>query len=150
MNNDLALSALDVTTPLLVAAFTWVATRLSRLITARIRNERLRGVLLRLDDVVLAVVKETFQVTVEALRAASANGKLPPGAADVVKRAAVAAVKAQLGPIALAEVATALDLSPDALDHLLSTKVEAAVYTVKHPTATNGVHEPGELGPAGK
>jgi len=150
MTNHIAISAFDLAAPLLVAALTWTATRLSKLISTRIRNERVRAALLRLDDVVIAVVKETLQVTVRAIRATSANGKLPPGTGDVIKRAAIAAIKAHLGPLALAELAAALNLSPEALEHLLSTKVEAAVYTVKQQSSTNGVHEPGELVPAGK
>jgi len=150
MTNHIAISAFDLAAPLLVAALTWTATRLSKLISTRIRNERVRAALLRLDDVVIAVVKETLQVTVRAIRATSANGKLPPGTGDVIKRAAIAAIKAHLGPLALAELAAALNLSPEALEHLLSTKVEAAVYTVKQQSSTNGVHEPGEFAPAGK
>jgi hypothetical protein len=150
MTNHIAISAFDLAAPLLVAALTWTATRLSTLISTRIRNERVRAALLRLDDVVMAVVKETLQVTVKAIRATSANGKLPPGTADVIKRAAIAAVKAHLGPLALAELASALGLSPDGLEHLLSTKVEAAVYTAKQQSATNGVHDPSEPVPAGK
>ena len=150
MTNHIAISALDLAAPLLVAVLTWTATRLSKLISTRIRNERVRAALLRLDDVVMTVVKETLQVTVKAIRAASANGKLPPGTADVIKRAAVAAVKAHLGPLALAELASALSLSPDALEHLLSTKVEAAVYTAKQQSSTNGVHDPGDVVQAAK
>ena len=148
MTNHIAISALDLAAPLLVAALTWTAARLSKLISTRIRNERVRAALLRLDDIVIAVVKETLQVTVKAIRSTSSNGKLPPGTGDVIKRAAVAAVKAHLGPLALAELSAALNLSPDALEHLLATKVEAAVYTVKQQSSTNGVHDPNDLAQA--
>jgi hypothetical protein len=143
MTRELAADALNLLSPILMAALTWAATRVSRFISERIRNEKLRGVLLRLDDVVMSVVKETFQVTVEALKAATPDGKLPAATAGTIKAAALTAIKAQLGPKGLGELTETLGLTPDAADRLLSTKVEAAVYSIKHAEHTNGVSSPG-------
>jgi hypothetical protein len=104
------------------------------------------GALLRLDDIVVSVVKELKQIRVEALKAAT-GGKLPPEAAGTIKQSAIAAVKAQLGPAGLAELASTLGLAGDAVDKLLSTKVEAAVYGIRHASTTNGAHSPGAFVP---
>jgi hypothetical protein len=145
--NDVAGEAVKILAPILIATLTWVAGRIARLIKARAENEHLRGMLLRLDDIVLAVVKEVHQVTVEALKAASADGKLSQGAGQAVKQSAIAAVKAHLGPKGMAELGVCLDLTTDGMDRLLATKVEAAVYTTKHEGSTNGVHPPVGLMP---
>jgi hypothetical protein len=147
--NDEAGEAIKILAPILIATLTWVAGRISRLIKARAENEHLRGLLLRLDDIVLAVVKEVHQVTVEALKAASVDGKLPQGAGQAIKQSAVAAVKAHVGSKGMAELAESLDLSADGMDRLLATKVEAAVYTTKHEGSTNGVHPPAGFLPFG-
>ena len=147
MSTNYALQALNVLSPILISALTWVATKISKLISARIQNERLRGALLRLDEVVTTVVKETFQVTVDAIKAAAPDHKLPVGVGAAVKQAALAAIKAQVGPKGLAELGTTLNLTEEALDRRLSTKVEAAVYSIKHAATTNGVAKSGELVP---
>lgn len=147
MSNHYAVQALNILSPLLISALTWVATKISKLISARIQNERLRGALLRLDEVVTTVVKETFQVTVDAIKAAAPDHKLPVGVGPTVKQAALAAIKAQLGPKGLAELQGTLNLTEEALDRRLSTKVEAAVYSIKHAATTNGVSKPGDLVP---
>lgn len=142
MIGHFTIRVLDIASPLLVAALTWVASRVSRLISARIRNERLRTALLRLDDIVVAVVKETFQVTVDALRAAAPDGKLPTPVAETVKQAAIDSIKAQLGTLGLVELQKVLGLSESATHDLISTRVEAAVYSLKRATASNGFHAP--------
>jgi hypothetical protein len=142
MNGHFTISALDIVSPLLVAALTWVAARVSRLISTRIQNERMRAALLRLDEVVVAVVKEMFQTAVDALRESSPDGKLPPDAAEALKHSAIAAIKAQLGPIAFTELQRALGLSAEAAHDLISTRVEAAVYSLKRAAGANGTHGP--------
>lgn len=142
MFSHFTLRVLDVASPLLVAAVTWIAARISGLITARIQNERLRGALLRLDDIVFAVVKESFQVTVDALRATSPDGKLPPGAAETIKQAAIGAIKSQLGPLGLVDLKRTLGLSDEAAHDLIATRVESTVYSLKRAAGTKGVHPP--------
>lgn len=138
---DIALSVFKVLSPVLLAAFTWVATKLGQWINARVRNEYLRGVLLRLDDTVVAVVREVHQVTVDALKAATVDGKLPPGTRETVKQAAIGAIKSHLGTRGLADLARVLGLDGPSVDRLIGTKIEAAVHDIKtQQRMLNGVN----------
>jgi hypothetical protein len=98
-----------------------------------------------LDDAVLAAVREVHQVTVEELKAAIADGKLPPEERARVKQVAIDAVKSHLGKRGIGELATVLGLVDGAVDKLLATRVEAAVRDVKRMRANhaNGVSGPG-------
>jgi len=140
--SELGLKVLEVLSPVLLAALTWVAAKVAQLINAKVKNEYLRGTLVRLDDAVLAAVREVQQVTVEAIKAASADGKLTPDEKAQVKAKAVEAVKAHLGMKGLGELAKVLGLSGDAVEKMLSTRIEAAVHDLKR-TRMNGAPGPG-------
>jgi hypothetical protein len=136
---ELGLKIFEALSPLLLAALTWAAAKLAQYIQAKVKSEYLRGVLVRLDDAVLAAVREIQQVTVEAIKAASADGKLTPEERAKVKQAAIDSVKSHLGTKGLAELAKILGLEGGAIEKLLSTRVEAAVHDLKQARATNGV-----------
>lgn len=72
---DVALMALQVVAPVLMAALTWAAAKLAALIRSKVDNEYLRGALVRLDDAVFTAVKELQQTVVAEVKAASADGK---------------------------------------------------------------------------
>jgi hypothetical protein len=57
---DVALTALQVVSPVLVAALTWAAAKLATFIRSKVDNEYLRGVLVRLDDAVVTAVKDLW------------------------------------------------------------------------------------------
>ena len=95
--------------------------------------------LVRLDDAVLAAVREVQQVTVETIKSASADGKLTAEERAQVKQAAIDAVKSHLGTKGLGELAKILGLEGGAIERLLSTRVEAAVHDLR-VARTNGVH----------
>ncbi len=138
---DIAVQVFQLLSPVLLAALTWMAAKVAQLINARVKNEYLRGVLVRLDDTVLAVVREVNQVTVDAIKAASVDGRLPPGAREAVKNAALTAIKSHLGPKGIAEIAKVLGLKTDGLDRLIGTKIEAAVHGLKtEQKVLNGVN----------
>ncbi|HLA81138.1 MAG TPA: hypothetical protein VJP78_05820 [Thermoleophilia bacterium] len=97
--------------------------------------------LVRLDDAVLASVREVQQVTVDAIKEASADGKLSPDERAKVKQAALSSVKSHLGTgtKGLAELAKILGHEDGTIDSLISTRVEAAVHDLKQARAANGV-----------
>ncbi len=128
---ELGLKVLQVLSPILLAALTWVAAKIAQYIQAKVKNEYLRGVLVRLDDAVLAAVREVQQVTVEAIKSASADGKLTAEERARVKQAAIDSVKSHLGTKGLGELAKILGLEGGAVEKLLSTRVEAAVHDLK-------------------
>jgi hypothetical protein len=136
---DIGLKALEILSPILLAALAWLASKAAALITAKVQNEYLRGVLVRVDDAVYAAVRELQQVTVEAIKAASADGTLTPEEREKVKQAALDSVKSHLGMKGLVELARVLGLSDGAVEKLLSTRIEAAVFDMKasRPTASD-------------
>lgn len=148
---EFGLKILEVLSPVLLAALTWLAAKVAQLIHAKVKNEYLRGVLVRLDDAVLVAVREVHQVTVEELKAASADGKLTPDERARVKQVAVDAVKSHLGKRGLAELAKVLGLGDGLIDKLLGTRVEAAVHDLKQARANpiGGVSGPGAELPFG-
>jgi len=142
---ELGLKILEVLSPVLLAALTWLAAKVAQFIHAKVKNEYLRGALARLDDAVLVAVREVHQVTVEELKATSADGKLTPEERARVKQVAIDAVKSHLGKRGIGELARVLGLEGGAIDKLLATRVEAAVHDLKRARAshTNGISGPG-------
>jgi hypothetical protein len=143
---DIGVQVFQVLSPVVLAVVTWVAAKLAQLINARVKNEYLRGVLVRLDDAVLSVVREINQVTVEAIKSSSVDGRLPPGARETIKTAALNAVKAHLGAKGIAEVARVLGLDGPAVDRLIGTRIEATVNDLKmQKRVLNGVNAHGSI-----
>jgi len=143
---DISVQVFQFLSPLVLGAITWVAAKLAQYISARVKNEYLRGVLVRLDDTVVSVVREIHQVTVDALKASSVDGKVPPGAREAIRNAALMAIKSYLGVKGLGQLARVLGLDGDAVDRLIGTKVEAAVHDLKtQQRLLNGVHAPGSV-----
>jgi hypothetical protein len=140
MTTQIAVAVFKILSPLLLTAITWAVGRIAQLVKTHVQTERVRSLTARVDDTVLSVVKEINQVSVEGMKSTSADGKLPAGVGDALKQSAIAAVRAQLGPRVMADLTKALSLSAEALERLLATKVEAAVYGLKRAATTNGVH----------
>ncbi len=126
-----ALEALAALSPVVLAVLTWLGARLAALIQAKVRNEYLRGALVRLDDAVFTAVKAIQQDTVAAIKKASADGRLTDDEVTEIRRAAVDSVKAQLGLKGLAELARILGLSDGVVETFLGNKVEAAVHDLR-------------------
>lgn len=138
--SDVAVYIIQIGSPLLIATLTWLAGKLAQLVQARVKNEYVRGVLLRLDDAVLTVVREIHQVSVDALKAAAPDGKLTPEVKAMVKRAALDAIKKNLGVKGLSQLVKVLGINTEAVDKLIGTRVEAAVHDLKHARVMNGVN----------
>jgi hypothetical protein len=138
---------LQLLSPVVLAALTWLAARVNALIRARVQNEYLRGVLLRLDDAVFAAVRELHQVVVEGMKSASADGRLTPEQKLQIKARAIATIKSHLSPRGLKEAAEVFGLRTDMLDQVLSTRVEAAVHDLKRARFINGSNPGGDVVP---
>jgi hypothetical protein len=128
---DVALTALQVVSPVLVAALTWAAAKLAGFIRSKVDNEYLRSVLVRLDDAVITAVKDLQQTVVAEIKAATADGKISEAEKQRIKDAAVANVKSYLGTKGIRVLAEVLGLSGGALDSFLGSKVEAAVHDLR-------------------
>ncbi len=146
--SDVATNVAEALSPVLLGVLTWTAARLSRLIEARATEERVRGALLRLDHAVSTVVRELQQVTVDALKTASRDGKLGANVPSMLQRAALWRVRQHLGAKGIADLARVLGLDAQSVDRLIGTRVEAAVYDLKRQLSGHGTATRGPSGPA--
>ena len=123
--------ALQVVSPVLVAALAWAAAKLGSFIRRKLENEYLRGVLVRLNDAGLTAVKDLQQTVVAEIKAASADGKISEDEQRRIKSAAIVNVKGYLGVKGIRVLAEVLGLSGGDIDILLGAKVEAAVHDLR-------------------
>ena len=133
--NTIASNALVVLSPVLLAGLSWLSVKAAQLISAKVANERLRGVLLRIDDAIVAVVREISQVWVSGLKSESPYGALTADQRAQAKQAALDRVMSQLGAKGLAEAQTVLGLAADAVETFLATRIEAAVHRLQTPAS---------------
>lgn len=136
--SEIFILIIEALSPLLIAALTWGAAKLAQFIKAKVENEYLAGVLVRLEDAVLTVVKSLQQTTVDAIKLANADGQLTDEEKEAIKQAAVAALKSYIGAKGLALVGKVLGLGDGALDQFLGDKIEAAVHDLKADKAAIG------------
>ena len=123
--------AVQVLSPVLLAAASWVATRLGKLISQQVHHESLKALLLRLDDSVFTAVKSIEQSIVEDIKKASADGVITPEEAAKIRASAVRRVKDTLGATALSHLKDLLALGEHGLEKMLESKVDAAVYELR-------------------
>lgn len=140
MNPQLA-AALQYLLMALIIALLGVAIRytpalskkLHDLIDARIKNERLRGILDRLSDVAMTAVMSVEQTIVSTLDPTKPLGDNAKKARD----AALDEMKTHLGQKGLDEAKTVLGIaSDDAVDKLLISYIESKVHLVNQAAPT--------------
>lgn len=131
VDSSILYKAIEVLSPLLLALLGWLSVKLAQLINARVEQEYLRGVLVRLTDAVFTVVKELDQTLVTAMKDANRDGKLTDSEKAEIKLRAVATVKAYLGMKGIEAIAKVLGLSSAGVDNFISAKVEAAVHDLR-------------------
>ena len=119
--------AIDLLTPLILAALGWLSWRAAGWIKAHTKNAQVQGVLLRLDDAVFTAVSALEQTVVVAAKTASSDGQLTKSDGAAVKAAALAEIKSHLGPKGIAELQAILGIKSDALDSFLSSRIESSV-----------------------
>ena len=118
--------------PLALAGATWVFHKLSQLIMAKVKNEKVAGILSRLDLLSESVVRKFMQTVVDDTRANVAGGKLPPEIVAKLKQDALDELKSHMGAQGLAELEQVLGLDGSgAVNNLLGTVIESAVHSVK-------------------
>ena len=132
-------NAIQALSPLLLAALSWLSLRVAALINAKVKNERLHGILARLDDAVFTAVREVEQVFVSTLKTASDDGALTTDERRQAKDAALQAARSYLGPRGLAELCKVLGMGDDDVDRVIGARVESAVYNLRaQPTRMLG------------
>jgi hypothetical protein len=133
---------LEVLAPIVVAGLTWLSAKLAQLIQAKVKNEYLRGMLVRLDEAVFTAVKDLQQTVVDAIKAATADGKITEVEKQRIKQAAIDNVKSHLGTKGLAELGQILGLTITSVEGLIASKVEAAVHDIRGAAARTGASAP--------
>ena len=109
-----------------------VTKKLHDLIDAKVKNEKVRGILDRLDDTAATVVQSVEQQVVSKLdptKPLADNGK-------AARDAAIAELKTHLGQKGLDEAKTILGISTDnALDQIIVSYIESHVLQVNQAQA---------------
>jgi len=144
--SQIGLTALQIVSPLLLAALTWAAAKLAGYITSKVNNEYLRGVLVRLDEAVITAVKDLQQTVVDEIKAANADGKITDAEKQKIKNAALENVKSYLGAKGIRVLSKVFGLSGGALDGFLSSKIESAVHDIRVTNKAIASNVPGKAG----
>lgn len=113
----------------------WLGSRAGELIQAKVDNEALRGVLLRLNDAVVTAVHDLEQTVVNEVKAAAEDGRISREERRRIKEKAVRHVKSYLGPKGLKELGSVLGLWDLAVEDFIGSKVEAAVLDLRKSSA---------------
>ncbi len=118
--------ALGVLSPMAVAlAFKGIG-----LLIAKVGNEKLRGIMVRIEEAVRVAVLHVEQTMRPKLASALADGVITPVEARELRDAALAAVKAELGPV-LGQLGPVFGLASEAaIDAFLTRRIEAAVASM--------------------
>ena len=135
---NIGLEVVQILSPVLLAVLTAASAKLAQFIRAKVQNEYLQGLLIRLDDAVVTAVKGLEQSVVEQIKAANADGKITNDEKKQIRDAAIAAVKSNLAANGLTELAKILGMQDAAMDGLFSSKIEAAVHDLRRTAANSG------------
>lgn len=123
-----------VLVPFAATGIHWLGARVGDLIQAKVKNERLRAALLRLEDAVVTAVKDVEQTLVVEYRALARDGKLSREDRRRLKETAVRKVKTFLGSAGLKELGNVLDVWELGVEDLIGAKVEATILDMKTAT----------------
>jgi hypothetical protein len=126
----LAITAVQVLSPVVIALLGLLAKKLIDLINARVKNEAVQGILDRLDQTALAVVTQIQQTVVDNL-----DPSAPKESLIKARDAALANLKTLLGQKGLDDIKNVLGLGDDSLDKILVMFIEKRVHDLKQKSA---------------
>jgi hypothetical protein len=114
---------MQILSPLLLLGLALIGKKLHDLIAAKVKNEKLNGILNRLDDAAVTAVAEIEQTVVSKLDPTKPLGET----AAIAKQAALDSLKTHLGAQGIAELKTVMGLDDAGVEKVLSARVEAEV-----------------------
>jgi hypothetical protein len=135
---SIGITALQVLSPVFIALLGLVAKKLHDLIAARVRNEKLNGILTRLNDTAWTVVTEVEQTIVSKL-----DPKNPAVGLAAAKAAALANLKTHLGRRGLDELKRILGIADTDLETVLVSYIESKVHAVNQMRPLKALVVPG-------
>jgi hypothetical protein len=123
----LGLTALQtILLPLFALVATWAGIRLQAWLKEKVKNERIEGILVRLETIVEAAVKEVAQTYVSNLT------EVTPAALEQARERALESIRSHLGSRGIEELKTILGLNDTgAAEKLVVTMLEAKVHDLK-------------------
>ncbi len=122
----LGITVLTAILPILGLVLTWAGIQLQSWIRLKVNNERLEGVLLRLEEAVEGAIKEVHQTVLSALDAPTKENLAE------ARQMALASIRSHLGPRGLKELMHVLGLDDGvSVERLLVTKLESKVHDLK-------------------
>jgi hypothetical protein len=127
MNPEIAGELLVSALPFITAGTAYVLTIAGIFLSSRYRNNKLAQALVLLDKIVIDVVKELNQTTVDELKKARSDGKLTPDEAEQIKHKAIDLILTRLGINLIRELQRALG----PVIALIGSKIEATVHDSK-------------------
>jgi hypothetical protein len=111
---------------LLTIALTWLTNWLGK----KVKSEHWSGVVMKVDDVAIKIVRDVFQAYVEPLKIANADGKLTEEEKAHAKSLAMAQLKSYFGEKGLKEIASLV--SAGKLDEYLGVSLESALTNTRN------------------
>lgn len=138
--SSFGIQAIQALSPLLLALISWGALKLANLIQAKVKNEKVQGMLLRLDYAAEAAVKEVQQTFISNL-----DPSKPKESMKQAKEMALQSLKNFMGPKGIEELAKILGLKSASADfeHVLVTKLESKVLDLKATGGLKPKNKPG-------
>jgi len=128
---NVSLYLIEIGAPLLLAVATWLSARLTALVSAKVKAETLKTILIRLNDTTFSVVREVAQTFIDAQKAGDPENKLTEDQARTAKSIALDTLKKHLGEAEISEIGKTLGLPAEGVDRYLGTKIESAVNSTK-------------------
>lgn len=133
---DLGMTVAELLAPVLMTVLTWASVKAGLWIKAKVQNETYAGMLTRLNETLLTLVRDAEQTAVAAIKVGRApdspgGEKLTPQEAHMVKQAVVDKFKKLWGEEGLRLLMKILGLDSGSLDTWLNAKIEAMVVAEK-------------------
>lgn len=125
---SLGIQAVQALSPIFLVLLGLLTKKIHDLIAAKVKNEKVAGILHRLDDAASTAVAETEQTVISKL---DPNKPLGDNAATA-KQAAMDSLKTHLGAQGIAELKTILGLDDAGAEKVMSSRVEAKVHAINH------------------
>lgn len=121
-----------VVATILVPLLSYAGLQLAAYLKSKVKNQTVQTILLKITDAAFTAAAETLQTSVDAAKAASADGKLP---ADIAKAARDAGLASMLSHVSLEEIMAAFGCSEEAAKRVAEARLEAAVLQLKREKA---------------
>ena len=131
--STIGVKAFNAMLPAILAGVAWLGHRLEQWLRTKTSIGVAAAAMQRLDDIITMVVTRLEQTQVGPARERAGGVPFPFAEAMRFKNKAIDDVRAYYGADGMLGLAKDLGMEPDALDAMVSDKIEVAVYRIKNP-----------------